>query len=416
MGSNSSNKEMGKLRKDFPILNRKINGKPLVYLDSAATSQKPLQVINAVKDYYESHNANVHRSIYKLGEEATEIYETAHKKVAEFINADFEEVIFTKNATESINLVMYSWGMHNIKKGDEIVLTQMEHHSNLVPWQFLAKQKGAVLKFMEIDTKIGRIKPEEINKKITKKTKLVSAIHMSNVLGTINPVEEIIEKAHKNNSLVMIDAAQSVPHMPIDVKKLDADFLVFSAHKMLGPTGIGVLYTKKSILEKMNPFIYGGDMISSVSYEDAKWNELPWKFEAGTPNVAGAAGLSAAIDYLRKIGLGKIQKHENSLAEYALKQLLKIPQLTIYGPKEIPVKNRGAVISFTLGDIHPHDLSTLLDRDGIAIRGGHHCAMPLAKLLGVTATSRASFYFYNTKEEIDSLVRSLENAARIFRL
>ena len=406
--------DVEKIRKDFPILSRKINGNQLIYFDNAATSQKPMQVIKAMDDFYMQSNANVHRSVHKLGEESTEAYELAHKKTAEFIHADFSEVIFTKNATEAINLAMYSWGMQNIRKGDEIVLTQMEHHSNLVPWQYLAKTKRASLKFLELDAKKGRIMPEDIYKKITNKTKLVSVTHMSNVLGTINPVREIIDLAHDKKALVMLDVAQSVPHMPVDAQKLDADFMAFSGHKMLGPTGTGVLFAKKGLLEKMQPFNYGGDMISSVSYEDAEWNELPWKFEAGSPNVAGAVGLSAAIDYLRKVGMDKIVKHDASLTKYALERLAEIKQVTIFGPQE--TNDRGPVISFTLGDIHAHDVSTILDRDGIEVRGGHHCAMPLARLLGVTATTRASFYLYNTKDEIDKFIASLAHAARIFRL
>ncbi len=408
--------KLKEIRNDFPILSRKINGKPLVYLDNAATTQKPNKVIESIQNYYSKHNANVHRSIHKLSEEATKIYETSHEKTSNFIGSKKEEIIFTKNTTESINLVMYSWGMKNINKGDEIVLSQMEHHSNLVPWQQLAITKNAKLKFLEIDKTTGELLPNEAEKKITKKTKLVAICHMSNVLGTINPVENITKIAHDSNSLVLIDAAQSVPHFKVDVKKIDCDFLAFSAHKMLGPTGIGILYAKKSILEQMPPFLFGGDMISFVSYENAKWNDLPWKFEAGTPNIAGAAGLSFAVDYLNKIGMENIYSHEIELTKYALEKLQDLPKITIYGNSNVKNNKRGGVISFNLADIHPHDLSTLLDKGGIAIRGGYHCAMPLIKLLGINATSRASFYLYNTKEEIDIMIESLKKAAKIFRV
>ncbi|KHO46103.1 MAG: cysteine desulfurase / selenocysteine lyase [archaeon GW2011_AR3] len=406
--------DVTKIRKDFPILGRKINGKSLVYLDNAATSQKPVSVISAIKNYYEKSNSNIHRSIHTLSQEATESYEGARKKTAKHVNWEEEATIFTRNTTESLNLVMRAWGMKNIRKGDEIVLTEMEHHSNLVPWQFLAKSRGAQLKFLSVDAKTGKIKTDEFHNKITGKTKLVSVCHMSNVLGTINPVDEIANIAHENGAIFVLDAAQSVPHFPFNGKQHDFDFVAFSGHKMLGPMGIGVLLGKKDILEEMDPFLFGGDMIARVELEKTEYDTIPGKLEAGTPNVAGAAGLGAAVDYLNKIGMGNVKSHCDSLTKYALEKLSEINQLTLYGPKD--TKMRGSVISFSLGDVHPHDLSTLLDRDGVAVRGGHHCAMPLTKVLGVTATTRASLYLYNTKEEIDQLALSLKKASEVFKL
>lgn len=396
-----------KIRKDFPILNIKIHGKPLVYLDNAATSQKPKQVIKAITDFYENYNANIHRSIHYLGEKATAAYEEAHKKVAEFINADFEEIIFTKSTTESLNLLAYSLGS-KLKPGDEIVITQMEHHSNLVPWQQLAKKNKLKLKFIEID-KNGLLKKDSIKKNITKKTKIVSITHVSNVLGTVNDIKSIAKIAHENNALLIVDAAQSVPHMPVDVKKLNCDFLVFSGHKMLGPTGIGVLYGKKQLLEEMQPFLYGGEMIKEVTFKDSKFNDLPWKFEAGTANIAQAIGLAAAIDYLNKIGMKNIMQHEEELTKYAMKKLKEIKEVEIYGPKE-----RAGLIAFNVKNIHAHDTATILDGEGIAVRAGHHCAMPLASLLGISASVRASFYIYNTKEEIDKLAEGIKKVIKVF--
>ena len=396
------------IRKDFPILSRKIHGKPLVYLDNAATSQKPKQVIEAIDDYYKNHNANIHRSIHTLGEEATEKYEEAHDKVAEFINADsYQNIIFTKNTTESLNLLAYSL-TSKLKKGDEIVISQMEHHSNFVPWQQLAKQRDLKLKFIKI-TDEGLLDADSINKSITKKTKIVSLTHVSNVLGTINPIKDIAKIAHENNALMISDGAQSAPHMPIDVKNLDVDFYAFSGHKMLGPTGIGVLYGKRELLEEMQPFLYGGEMIREVRFDDTKFNDLPWKFEAGTMNIAEGIGLSAAIDYLNNIGMEQIQKRDKELADYALKRLKEINDLTIYGPEE-----RGAVASFNLKNIHAHDVSQILDSEGIAIRAGHHCCMPLMSVLKVPATARASFYLYNTKEEIDKMISALHKVKKVF--
>lgn len=398
------------IRKDFPILQRKIHGKPLVYFDNAATSQKPKQVIDAITNYYQNHNANVHRSIHQLGEEATSEYEGAREKVADFINAPLSEnVIFTKNSTEGLNLLAYSLTA-NLKKGDEIVISQLEHHSNFVPWQQLAKQKGLKLKFIKINKNI-ELDEESIKKNITKKTKIVSVNHISNAIGTINDVEKITKIAHENNALMIVDGSQSVPHMPVDVKKIDSDFYVFTGHKMLGPTGIGVLYGKKEMLENMQPFLYGGEMISEVKFDDTTFNKLPWKFEAGTPNIAEAIGLGAAIDYLKKIGMEKINEHDSALTQYALEKLKKIKDVTVYGPKE-----RCAILSFNVKGVHAHDVSQILDSEGVAIRAGHHCCMPLMSVLGIGSTARASFYLYNTEEEVDVFIKAIHKVKRIFNI
>src|SRR3989338_7214081 len=399
-----------RIREDFPILKRKIYGKPLVYLDNAATTQKPRQVIRAINDYYENYNSNVHRAVHLLSQEATKAYDDAHEKVGNLIGAKIEEVAFTKNTTESLNMVASSLGQ-KLKKDDEIILTRMEHHSNMVPWQQAAKRTGAALKYAEIDGN-GELDMRQMRQLIGKKTKIIAFTHISNVLGTINPAKEIIAAAKEAGAITVVDAAQSVPHMLVDVKKLDCDFLAFSAHKMLGPTGIGVLYGKEEMLENMEPMLYGGDMISEASYEDAKWNELPWKFEAGTPNVAGAVGMAAAVEYLQKIGMQNIQEHEKKLTATAMKKLRQIEGLTIYGP-EAP--KRGGLVAFGMDGVHTHDVSALLDLQGIAVRGGHHCAMPLAKLLGINGSTRASFYIYNTPEEVDMLADALENVAARMR-
>ncbi len=398
-----------KIREDFPILKVKVHGKPLIYFDNAATSQKPKQVINAIKDYYENYNANIHRSIHKLGEQATLAYENAHKKVADFINADFEEIIFTKSTTESLNLLAYSL-TQKLQSGDEIIITQMEHHSNFVTWQQIAKKKNLKLNFIEIDEE-GKLKLEQLNQLLNEKTKIVSVTHVSNVLGTINPVEEIAKTVkEKSNAYFIVDAAQSVPHMPVDVKKIDCDFLAFSGHKMLGPTGIGILYGKKELLQEMEPFLYGGEMIKEVTFEDSKFNDLPWKFEAGTMNIAQGIGLAAAIDYLKKVGMENIMQHGKELANYCYEKLSEIKEVEIYGPKE-----RGALISFNVKNVHAHDTATILDGEGIAVRAGHHCAMPLHSVLGITASARASFYLYNTKEEIDKLAEAIHKVIKVFK-
>ncbi len=400
------------IRKDFPILQRRVHGRPLVYLDNAATTQKPHAVIDALVEYYEHYNSNIHRGLHTLAEEATGRYEEARLKVARFINAPgAESIIFTRNATESINLVAQGWGRTHIKAGDEIVLTIMEHHSNFVPWQMLAKETGAVLRFVDIDDE-GKLRPEDWQRFVGERTKLVTLTQMSNVLGTINPVREIAALAHRYGALVFVDGAQSVPHMPVDVQDLDCDFLVFSSHKMLGPTGVGVVYARRSILEEMSPFLTGGHMISRVTIDDSTWNDLPWRFEAGTPNIADVIAFGAAIDYLEGIGMRAVRRHEIELTAYALQVLSEIPDVTLYGPKDASI--RGAAVSFNLSDLHPHDIGTVLDSYGIAIRAGHHCAQPLMTRLGVVATARASFYLYNTREEVDALAQGVKEAAKFF--
>jgi cysteine desulfurase / selenocysteine lyase len=394
------------VRKDFPILTRKVHGKPLVYLDNAATSQKPKAVIDILVKYYSEHNANVHRGMHLLAQEATHAYEQAHTKVEKFINASEGEVAFVRSTTDAINMVAYSLGS-TLKKGDEIVLSLMEHHSNLVPWQQVAKRTGAILMWIPVDPKTGVL--GDYDKVITKKTKIVAITHMSNSLGTINPVKKIIASAHKVGALVVVDGAQSVPHMPIDVKDLDCDFLAFSGHKMCAPTGIGVLYGKKALLEKMEPASFGGGMIHGVELTSSTWNDIPWKFEAGTPPIAEGIALGVAVDYLQEIGMENIHKHEQKLVQHALKRLATIKEVDVYGPKE-----RGGIISFNPKNVHSHDVVELLDREGIAIRGGHHCTEPLMRLMGIAGTSRASFYFYNTLEEVDAFVDALQNTIRRF--
>lgn len=399
------------IRKDFPILQRTVHGKPLVYLDNAATSQKPLAVIDALVEYYERYNANIHRGLHTLAEEATARYEEVREKVRRFINApDKVSIIFTRNATESINLVAYAWGRTHIRAGDEIVLTVMEHHSNIVPWQVLAKETGAVLRFVDIDDE-GRLR-DDWRELIGEKTRLVALTQMSNALGTINPVREIANAAHRHGALVLVDGAQSVAHMPVDVQDLDCDFLAFSGHKMLGPTGVGVLYVRRSVLDDMTPFLTGGHMISKVTLEETTWNELPWRFEAGTPNIADVIAFGAAIDYLEGIGMDAVRRHDEALTTYALDVLSQIPNLKLYGPRDS--SDRGCAISFNYGELHPHDLGTVLDSYGIAIRAGHHCAQPLMNRLGVPATARASLYVYNRREEIDVLAEGIQEAARFF--
>jgi cysteine desulfurase/selenocysteine lyase len=402
------------LRNDFPIFKKKINGKDLVYLDNASTTQKPYSVIESITDFYSNYNSNIHRAVYQLAEEATELYEHSRDKIANFINVRPEEIIFTRNTTESINLIAHSWARSNLKKDDVIAITEIEHHSNIVPWQILCQEIGTRLEYVGIDES-GFLDVEYLIELISsKKVKLVSISHMSNVLGTIVPIERIIKTAHQYDIPVIVDGAQSVPHMPVDVKKLDCDFLVFSAHKMLGPTGVGVLYAKKEFLEKMKPFMGGGDMIKEVFKFHTNYNEVPYKFEAGTPNIADVVGFGAAIDYLEKIGMENIRKHEISLTEYALESMQSLKYITIYGPTDSNF--RGGVISFNIADIHPHDLATIMNDHGIAIRSGHHCAQVLMQRLDVPATSRASFYVYNTKEEIDKFVNAIKEAGRIFKI
>jgi cysteine desulfurase / selenocysteine lyase len=402
------------IRKDFPILSRMVHGKPLVYLDSTSSSQKPYKVIETMSSYYETTHANVHRGVYEISEEATAQMERARVKVARFINArQSKQVIFTRNTTESINLVAYSWGNTNISTGDLIVLTEMEHHSNLVPWQLLAQRTGARLEFVPV-TDDGLLRLDIYEQLLQQQPKLVAFTHMSNVLGTINPAQQMIAQAHAVGAIVLLDAAQSVPHLPVDVQALDADFVCFSSHKMLGPTGIGILYGKRDLLEAMPPFMGGGDMIRTVGLRESTWNDLPWKFEAGTPSIAEAIGLGAAVDYLNGLGMENVLRHEQEITAYAMVQLQTIPGLTIYGPE---ATGRGGVISFTLGDIHPHDLASILDQEvGVAIRAGHHCAQPLMERYGLAATARASFYVYTVPEDIDMLVQGLHKALQIFNL
>ena len=401
-----------KIKGDFPILDREVHGHKLVYLDNAATTQKPLSVINAISDYYLSRNANVHRGLHTLAEEATEAFEATRAKVAGFIGAGAtHEVIFTRNATEAINLVAYSWGRGNVGPGDTILVTEMEHHANLVPWIVLARETGANLRYIRI-TDDGYLNPDDIDNAIDSHVKLVAVTQMSNVLGTINPVDVIIDLAHKRGALVLVDAAQSAPHIPIKVRDLDADFLAFSSHKMLGPTGIGILYGKEVILNEMEPFLYGGEMIDEVYRDSATWNDLPWKFEAGTPNIADAIAFSPALDYLSNLGMDAIRRHEMELTAYAIEKLKEIDSITVFGPSD--VRDRGGVVSFIDKDVHPHDLSTILDSRGIAIRAGHHCAQVLMRRLNVVATARASFYIYNTRDDVDQLIEGLKVARRYF--
>ena len=404
--------DTAKIRSDFPILAREVHGKPLVYLDNAATSQKPRQVIEALVDYYEHYNANIHRGVHALAEEATERYDATRRKVARFIGADGPDtIVFTRNTTESINLVAYTWGRQHLGAGDEILLTDMERHSNLVPWQILAREKGARLRFAEI-REDGTLDLEQVRELIGPRTKLVSMVHMSNVLGTINPVAEVARMAHASGALMLIDGAQSVPHMPVRVGELDCDFLAFSSHKMLGPTGVGVLWGRRELLESMPPFLGGGEMIEDVSREVSTYNVLPWKYEAGTPNIADVIAFGAAIDYLENVGMAAIREHERELAAYALESIGAQPDVTVYGPSD--AARRGGVVAFNLGDIHAHDLATVLDYEGIAIRAGHHCCMVLAKKLDLAASARASFYLYNTEQEVDALVGALGQAREIF--
>ncbi|ALS20820.1 MULTISPECIES: cysteine desulfurase [Paenibacillus] len=398
------------LRELFPILHQEVNGHPLVYLDSAATSQKPVSVIEAVKHYYEWDNSNVHRGVHTLGSRATDAYEGAREKLRRFINAKFtEEVIFTRGTTTALNLVASSYARAVCQKGDEIVITPMEHHSNLIPWQQVAKATGAVLKYIPLQ-KDGTISLADVEKTITGNTKIVSVTYVSNVLGVVNPVKEIAEIAHRNGAKIVVDGAQSTPHLKVDVQALDCDFYALSGHKMCGPTGIGALYGKKELLQEMEPIEFGGEMIDHVGLFESTWKDLPWKFEGGTPIIAGAVGLGAAIDFLESIGMDVIDKHEKELTAYALERMLEIEGLTVYGPQ----KDRAGLITFNLDDVHPHDVATVLDANGVAVRAGHHCCQPLMRWLNVTATARASFYLYNNETDVDRLIASLIKAKEYF--
>ncbi|WIL47118.1 cysteine desulfurase SufS [Bacillus bombysepticus] len=397
------------IRKQFPILDQKVNGKQLVYFDSAATSQKPIQVIETLERYYKEYNSNVHRGVHTLGTKATDAYEGAREKVRKFINAkSMEEIIFTRGTTTALNTVAASYGLENVKEGDEIVISYMEHHSNIIPWQQVAKKTGATLKYLPLQPD-GTISIEDARQTITPNTKIVSIMYVSNVLGTINPVKEIGAIAHENGAIMVVDGAQSTPHMNVDVQDLNCDFYALSAHKMCGPTGIGVLYGKKELLNNMEPIEFGGEMIDFVDLQESTWKELPWKFEAGTPIIGNAIGLGAAIDFLEEIGLDNIEKHEHELAQYALERLSEVDGVTIYGPK-----HRAGLVTFNIEDVHPHDVATVLDVEGIAVRAGHHCAQPLMKWLKASSTARASFYLYNTKEEIDTFVDSLIKTKEYF--
>ncbi len=399
--------DITQIRKDFPIFTQ---NPELIFLDNASTTQKPQVVIDTLKDYYENYNSNIHRGIYRIAEEATAAYEASRKKAAFFIHAaDSRSIIFTRGTTESINLAAYSWGGLNLKAGDEILITEMEHHSNIIPWQLLSERSGAVLRFLPI-TEDGRLDLSEPDKYLTHKTKLVCVTHQSNVFGTVNPIDEIVRLAHGCGAKVLVDGAQIAPHHAVDVTRLDCDFFAFSGHKMLGPTSVGVLYAKPELLEEMDPFLGGGEMIRTVSMEGSTWNDIPWKFEAGTPNIAQVIGLGAAIDYLSELGMEQVAAIEKELHDYARVKLVDIPGLTIYGDRE----DKGAVISFNVGNVHSHDLAHILDTFGIAIRAGHHCAQPIMQKLGVPATNRASFYIYNTKEEIDQLTNGIIKAVEMF--
>lgn len=402
---------MEKVRADFPILKRKVNGKRLVYLDNAATTQKPKAVIDALSDFYSNHNANIHRAVHQLSIEATEAYEKARSKAAAFIKCKSEEVIFTRGTTESINLVRFAWAEERMKKDDLVVLTKMEHHSNIVPWQLVAQKTHAKVKYVDLDED-GILNMDEFERAMNDSPKLVAFTHCSNVLGTINDAAMLVRKAKKAGATTLVDAAQSVPHMPVDVSQIGCDFLAFSGHKMLGPTGIGVLYGRKALLEDMEPFQGGGDMIKEVHLTGAKWNDVPYKFEAGTTNFADAVGLGVAIDYLSSVGMQKVRDHEVELLKYATEETEKVGGLTIYGPRD--TARRGGVLSFNVEGIHPHDMASILDEEGVAIRSGHHCAQPLMERLDVTATNRASFYLYNSYDDVDALVGGLKKAKRMF--
>lgn len=406
--------DVNKIRADFPILQEEAYpGIPLVYLDSAASSQKPLPVIEAMNQYYRRINANVHRGIHRLSEEATNAYEGARERIANFINAaDSAEVIYLRNATEGFNLVAYSWGRANLQPGDEILITAMEHHANIVPWQIVAEQTGAVVRHLPFLPN-GTLDLDQLPQLLTEKTKLFSFTAVSNVFGTVNPVRQLVDAAHRVGALAMVDAAQAVPHMPVDVQAWNCDFLAFSGHKMCGPTGIGILYGKRHILEAMPPFMGGGDMIRRVTLEGSTWADLPHKFEAGTPSIAAGIGLGTAVDYLSSLGMENVHMYEQYITNYALEALSEIGGLQILGPS---AAQRGGVAAFTIQGLHPHDIAELLDKDGIAIRAGHHCAMPLHHLCGVNSSARASFYIHTTTEEVDQLVTSLNHAKRVFRL
>ncbi|WP_137290989.1 aminotransferase class V-fold PLP-dependent enzyme [Natronorubrum halophilum] len=404
--------DVGAIRDEFPILEREFDGQQVVYLDNAATTQTPDPVVDAMSDYYRESNANIHRGIHHLSQEASIAYEEAHDRVADFIGADGrEEVVFTKNTTESENLVAYSWGLHELEPGDEIVLTEMEHHASLVTWQQIGKRTGADVKYIRIDED-GRLDMDHARELITDDTEMVSAVHVSNTLGTVNPVSELTDLAHEHDALSFIDGAQAVPNRPVDVEAIDADFYAFSGHKMAGPTGIGVLYGKRELLEEMQPYLYGGGMIRKVTFEESTWGDLPWKFEPGTPPIAEAVGLEAAIDWLEEIGMERIRAHEEEIARYAYEQLAAEGDVEIYGPE--PGPDRAGLVSFNIDGVHAHDLASIMNDHTVAVRAGDHCTQPLHDKLGVAASARASFYVYNTREEVDKLIAALDDARQLF--
>lgn len=404
--------DVNKIRNEFPILGQRVNGKPLTYLDNAATSQKPRSVLEVLERYYREDNANVHRGIHELSRRATLAYEGARNRMAEWLGAsDPSEVVWTRGTTESINLVASAWGMDSLREGDEVLLTTMEHHSNVVPWQIAARRTGARLRYLEMDEE-GKLRLDELDELINSRTRLVAMTHVSNALGTVNPVETVVQAARAKGALVLVDGAQAVPHMKVDVSTLGADFYAFSSHKMCGPTGIGVLWARKQLLEAMAPYQGGGEMIRVVERDMSTWAEVPHKFEAGTPHIAGAVGAAAAVDFVERIGYEAIREHESSLIRYALNRLSEIPELQVFGPRDL--EDRSGVISFALGDAHPHDVATILDSEGVAIRAGHHCAQLVMKHLGVAATTRASFSLYNTKDDVDRLLEGLRVVQSIF--
>ena len=404
--------DVNKIRNEFPILNQLVNGRPLTYLDSAATAQKPRSVLDVVEKYYREDNANVHRGIHELSRRATLAYEGARNRVSEWLGAsDPAEVIWTRGTTESINLVAATWGMDQLEEGDEVLLTTMEHHSNIVPWQLVARRTGARLRYIELDDE-GKLRLDDLDELLTDRTRLVTLTHVSNALGTVNPVSRIIDAAHAKGALVLLDGAQAVPHIKVNVGELDVDFYAFSSHKMCGPTGIGVLWARKELLEEMSPYQGGGEMIGIVGRDESTWADVPHKFEAGTPNIAGAVGAAAAVDFMEHVGYEGIREHETGILRYALNRLAQIPELTVFGPKD--QKERSGVIAFAIGDAHPHDIATILDSQGVAIRAGHHCAQLVMKHLGVAATTRASFSLYNTTDDVDRLVEGLQVVQSIF--
>jgi cysteine desulfurase / selenocysteine lyase len=406
--------DVARIRGDFPILSRTVNGKTVVYLDNAATSQKPRQVIDAMSAVFEEYNANIHRGVYEFSETTTAAFEGARAKVAKFIGAkDDREVIFVRNATEGVNLVAYTWGRDNIKSGDRIISTVLEHHSDFVPWQQLAKDVGAQIVMIDVDED-GRLRRDQLSAELKNGAKLLAITHTSNGLGTVNPIKEIVAEAHAAGATVLVDAAQAVPHTPVDVTDLDCDFLVFSGHKMLAPPGSGAVWVRMAILERMRPFLFGGDMISRVTVEKTEWNELPWKFEAGTSSYVDAIGLGAAVDYLEAVGVAKIHEHEVSLVAYLLPRLAEVSGVTVYGPKTLD--DRVGVVSFNIDGIHPHDVASIFDREGVCVRAGHHCNQLLMTRLGVAATTRASFYLYNTTEECDALLGAIDKAKKVFKV